>query len=382
MQFVLATVSIAFLLSLACALFAWSVLNLGHQVVLILFALASANVLTGGTQRLSKIAYRVATACSALRSLYYLPQEQIDDFLRSYELFDQERVGDGNEANKIVNYYAVLNHLCSIGEVEKMYIPPILDPERSIIENQNLFEQKICADLNINPEFNVLDVGCGRGRVLAHVAQTTGARELHGLNIDETQLSNAKRYAKEQGFNHLHYHHGNFNDPLPFPDQSFDALYQIQVLTYAKDKKALFSEMFRVMKPGAKLSFLDWVKTDAYDASNKKHQDILKAVKPLIGAVDTPSGEELKSVLEEVGFNVTFSADISKNGHQADLIQSADTFFNIVTNLVNFLVLVKLLPAHFQVLLDRFIKDGDKFIEGDRMGLFTTSYQTIAQKPF
>jgi sterol 24-C-methyltransferase len=136
------------------------------------------------------------------------------------------------------------------------------------------------------------------------------------------------------------------------------------------------------MKPGAKLSFLDWVKTDKYDPDNKHHQDIMRAVKPLIGAVDTPTGEEFKQVLEECGFKVTFSADISKNGHQADLIQSADTFFNIVTNLINFLVLVKLLPPHFQVLLDRFIKDGDKFIEGDRMGLFTTSYQTIAQKPY
>jgi len=262
-----------------------------------------------------------------------------------------------------------------------MYIPPILDPTLSIMENQELYEKKICKDLNINPSSRVLDVGCGRGRVLAHIAQTTGAYKLDGLNIDEVQLSNAKSYAKEQGLDHVSYHHGNFNDPLPFPDETFDALYQIQVLTYTKDKKALFSEMFRVMKPGAKLSFLDWVKCDPYDEKNSKHQGIMRAVKPLIGAVDTPTGDEFKQVLEDVGFVVTYSADISKNGHQADLIESADTFFNIVTNLVNFLVLVKVLPLHFQTLLDRFIKDGDKFIEGDRMGLFTTSFQTIAQKP-
>jgi sterol 24-C-methyltransferase len=243
MQFVFATVSIAFFLSLACALFAWSVLNLGEWVIMTLLALAVGIVLTGGTQRLSRWAYRLSTAFAALRSLYYLPQEQLDNFLKSYELFDQEAVGErGNEATNIVNYYAVLNHLCSIGEVEKMYIPPILDPERSITENQEIFEKKICADLNITPESKVLDVGCGRGRVLAHIAQTTGAKELHGLNIDEVQLSNARRYAKEQGLNHLHYTHGNFNDPLLFPDATFDALYQIQVLTYTKDKK---SPLFR-----------------------------------------------------------------------------------------------------------------------------------------
>ena len=33
----------------------------------------------------------------------------------------------------------------------------------------------------------------------------------------------------------LSFIHGNFNDPLPFADDSFDALYQVQVLTYTID---------------------------------------------------------------------------------------------------------------------------------------------------
>ena len=33
----------------------------------------------------------------------------------------------------------------------------------------------------------------------------------------------------------LSFVHGNFNDPLPFADDSFDALYQVQVLTYTID---------------------------------------------------------------------------------------------------------------------------------------------------
>jgi len=32
-------------------------------------------------------------------------------------------------------------------------------------------------------------------------------------------------------------------------------------------------------------------------------------------------------------------------------------------------------------LFDRLTKDGDAFIEADRLGIFTTSYQIIAQKP-
>ena len=52
---------------------------------------------------------------------------------------------------------------------------------------------------------------------------------LSGLSLlyDPVQVTNMQ----EQ----LSFIHGNFNDPLPFADDSFDALYQVQVLTYTID---------------------------------------------------------------------------------------------------------------------------------------------------
>ena len=38
----------------------------------------------------------------------------------------------------------------------------------------------------------------------------------------------------------LHFLQGNYNDPLPFADETFDALYQVQVLTYTIDPEKLF----------------------------------------------------------------------------------------------------------------------------------------------
>ncbi|WP_181874935.1 hypothetical protein [Legionella feeleii] len=45
------------------------------------------------------------------------------------------------------------------------------------------------------------------------------------------------------------------------------------------------------------------------------------------------------------------------------------------------MVKLRLLPKHFKVLFDRFVQDGESFIEADHLGLFTTSCQTIAEKP-
>lgn len=326
--------------------------------------------------------YRLSTAVKSIVVLYKLPDQTIESFLKSYEMFEHDAVTEDTEyEDHTISYYTVLNHLCAIGEVEKMYIPPLIDETVGVFDNQMLFEQKMAADLELPPNSKILDVGCGRGRVAAHVSRLTGAH-VYGINIDRTQIENAQNNATLTGLPHkLTFSVNNFNDPLPFPDEHFDGLYQVQVLTYAKDKEALFAEMFRVLKPGAKLSFLDWVKLPAYDDDNAHHRHLISRVKPLIGAVDTPSPEELSTTLEKVGFKVTFSGDASVSGHQAELIVKADTFFTILNKMINTLVAIKILPKHFKTLFDRLTKDGDAFIEADRLGIFTTSYQTIAQKP-
>lgn len=324
--------------------------------------------------------YRLKTALRSLIAIYRLPQEQIDAFLRSYESFNKE-ISDENEEQSIANYYSVLNHLCALGEVEKMYIPPVMDLAKGIFDNQLLFEEKMSHDLNIKEGDKVLDMGCGRGRVAAHVATMTNAK-VTGFNIDDVQLASAQEYASlNQLTDKCQFIKANLNEPFPFKNDSFDSLYQIQVLTYAKNKEELFAEMFRVLKPGGKISFLDWVQLDNYDMNNAHHRDLLNRVKPLIGAIDTPTPDEIKNTLEKVGFKVLLNKDISVGGHQAPLIEKADKYYEHMQKLVYFMVKLHLLPKHFKILFDRFAQDGESFIEADQLGLFTTSCQTIAVKP-
>ena len=53
---------------------------------------------------------------------------------------------------KLVDYYGVLNHLCSLGHIEKMYIPPAIDLSKSVLANQALFEQR-CLDWVLLPAY-------------------------------------------------------------------------------------------------------------------------------------------------------------------------------------------------------------------------------------
>lgn len=60
--------------------------------------------------------YRFVTSCRALHALYYLPSEQVEAFLDSYNLFEQDNMNaDDKQHQRIKAYYAVINHLCAIG---------------------------------------------------------------------------------------------------------------------------------------------------------------------------------------------------------------------------------------------------------------------------
>lgn len=330
--------------------------------------------------------YRFTTSAKALYSIVNMPQEDVDGFLASYVIFDQEKIRPGtDDAKHIIAYYKVINHLCALGEVEKMYIPPVMDQNKGIFANQMIWEEKGMADkLDVGPGKTVLDVGCGRGRVAHHVASYTGAKVI-GINIDQSQVDMGKAYAEKTGLlgKQLDFVRHNYNDlPFPFKEATFDALYHVQALTYAEDLNKLFAEMFRVLKPGAKISFLDWFELPAYNHSDPKQRELLREVKALIGAVYTPKPEEYSVALKKAGFEVLFEGEASVDGgHQFPLVLKAEWFFETFKATVAFLADYHIIPRHIKTLLYRLTEGGRSFIEVDRLGLFTTSWQIIARKP-
>jgi len=330
--------------------------------------------------------YRLSTSVLAMKALYTLPDATVKAYLDSYELFGLEGVTADNKeegGRMTVNYYQVVNHLCSVGEVEKMYIPPIMDSNAGVFGNQMLWEEKGMADkLDIKANQTVFDMGCGRGRVAHHVATYTGAKVI-GLNIDPGQVATAKEYAETTGLlgKQLDFVQGNYNDKLPFADGTFDALYQVQVLTYCIDPVKLFKEWYRVLKPGAKASILDYVLLDNYDAKDPHHKELLIAAKQVLGTVWSPYPKDFTDALEKAGFKIVSSEQASLGGYQAQLFEWADQFYVTLTKMIHFLVKIHVLPEHLQLLFDRLVKNAKEYIEGDRLGLFTTSWQIIAQKP-
>ena len=335
---------------------------------------------------------RLKTFLKAFKHIHDLTPKEIDDFMASYQIYNldwadedkmvaalgpdyPQRVGDCLQA-----YYSVLNHLCSLGDVEKMYIPPLMDIKASVLENQLLIEEEIALDVGLRPGMRVLDLGCGRGRVAAHMTSFSGAQVV-GLNIDANQLAQAREFNTQCGFANEFVEHDQNILPLPFADASFDAFYEIQALSLCKDPAALFREIYRVLRPGAKFLLLDWVSLPQYDPSNPQHAQLMRRVKPLIGAVGTPTPAGFEKALRAAGFTVQRSDNPSIDGLQAPLIDKVDVYFRALRRLIHGLVRVRALPRHFRTLIDRFCLDGQAFVEMDNLRLITTTYRIVAQKP-
>ncbi|KAI0104084.1 S-adenosyl-L-methionine-dependent methyltransferase [Hypoxylon sp. NC0597] len=335
---------------------------------------------------------RWKTFIKAFKHIHNLTPKEVDDFMASYEIYNldwanedemvkafgpnyQQRVGDCLRA-----YYSVLNHLCSLGDVEKMYIPPLMDKKASVLDNQLLYEESIAKDIGLKPGMKVLDLGCGRGRVAAHMTSVSGV-QVTGLNIDANQIAQAKEWNERCGFNNEFVVHDQNDLPLPFPDESFDAFYEIQALSLCKDPAASFKEIYRVLKPGAKFSLLDWVSLPPYNPEDPEHAGLMRRVKPLIGAVGTPTPAGFEKALMDAGFTVTKSDNPSIDGLQAPLIDKVDIYFRSVRRVIHGLVRLRALPPHFKILIDRLCLDGQAFVQMDNMRLITTTYRIIAEKP-
>jgi sterol 24-C-methyltransferase len=340
----------------------------------------------------STLTNRVKTFRKSFKYLHDLTPKQVDDFMASYVIYnldwaDEQQMVDALGPNyrekvgeSLKSYYGVMNHLCALGDVEKMYIPPFMSKKATVLENQLLYERAVARELGVQPGDKLFDLGCGRGRVAAHMATITGA-QVTGMNIDPNQIEQATSFTREKGLDNKFVCQDMNSLPLPFADQQFDGFYQIQALSLCKDLKALFKEIFRVLRPGAMVSLLDWVSLPAYDPENKEHAELMARVKPLIGAVGTPTPRLFEEALEEAGFVVVKSENASVGGLQAPLIDKVDIYFRAMRQLILGAVKLRMLPQHFKTLINRLCLDGEAFIKMDRMRLISTSYWVVARKP-
>ena len=107
--------------------------------------------------------------------------------------------------------------------------------------------------LNIQPTSHVLDVGSGIGGPSRYLASRFGCH-VTGLDLVEEYCRVADSLAKRVKLDNLLTYRQGDATQIPFEDMTFDVVWTQHASMNIPDKKRLYSEMHRVLKPGGKLA--------------------------------------------------------------------------------------------------------------------------------
>ena len=153
-----------------------------------------------------------------------------------------------------------------------------------------------------------LDVACGTGFFTRPLAQKM--RLVYGIDISMGMLEKATEYAQEKGIGNIRFARG-IAERLPFQDGVFDSVTCSGALHLFPDTVEALHEMARVMKRGARLAVLTFVKQgistlkmifERMEASSPFSEEESEALRLF-------DVEELERYLSQVGFE-GFAYDI------------------------------------------------------------------------
>lgn len=144
--------------------------------------------------------------------------------------------------------------------------------------------------LNWQPDWNVLDIGCGGGANLAQILKRCPAGKAYGIDLSPESVNFAKKKNKKHLDTRCFIEQGN-SDALPYKNQMFDAVSAFETIYFWEDLHRSFLEVSRVLKEGG--FFL--VCCEMSDPSNDIWTSRIR------GMVVHPA-DELKEVLAHTGF--------------------------------------------------------------------------------
>jgi arsenite methyltransferase len=161
---------------------------------------------------------------------------------------------------------------------------------------------------SLRPGETVVDLGCGGGLdVLLAAARVGPAGKAVGIDMTPEMIERARRNAARQSLANVAFHLATI-DRLPLPDASADCIISNCVINLAPDKRAVFREMYRVLKPGGRVAVSDIALKQSLP------EDLARSILAYVGCIaGAISVEEYEQGLRAAGFDAVQVVDTHKD---------------------------------------------------------------------
>ena len=157
----------------------------------------------------------------------------------------------------------------------------------------------------------VLDAGCGIGGTIIYLAKKHPAIHFTGITNIPEHVEIAKKLAKENFVvSNTDFFSRDFME-TGFPSDSFDAVFSIESVSYAPQKRVLIREMYRILKSGRELVVIDGFRTSIQ--LNLFLRNIYIWFCKGWGIPNLIAIEEFKASLQTEGFDRIIDRDLTKN---------------------------------------------------------------------
>ncbi|EEB08377.1 sterol 24-C-methyltransferase Erg6 [Schizosaccharomyces japonicus yFS275] len=239
---------------------------------------------------------------------------------------------------KLVNgYYDLATDLYEYGWCQSFHFSKFYKGEpfsQSIARHEHYLAYR----MGITPKSRVLDVGCGVGGPAREITEFTGCNMV-GLNNNDYQISRCRNYAVKRNLeNKQVFVKGDFMH-MPFEDNTFDFVYAIEATVHAPSLEQVYSEIYRVLKPGGVFGVYEWVMSDDYDPKNPEHRSIAYDIEKGDGIPQMCTMKDARDAMKAAGFDLQTAEDLTDTDNP-DLpwyyplegdIRKCQTFWDVFT---------------------------------------------------
>lgn len=188
---------------------------------------------------------------------------------------------------------------------------------------------------------------------------------------------------------------------MSFPDSTFDAVYAIEATVHAPSLEGIYSEIYRVLKPGGTFGVYEWLMTDAYDNDNPEHRKIRLGIELGNGISNMEKVSVALDAVKAAGFELVLKEDladredvapwywplsgelkyISSLGDIPTILRMTKIGRGLIHRILGAFETISVFPEGTAKTADSLAIGADCLVAGGRDKLFTPMYLMVARKP-